>query len=283
MRPSPTTPIVLSVTSTPVKRLRFHSPDLRLADACGTRRATASRSATACSAAETMLEVGALTTSTPRAVAAGTSTLSNPTPARATTLRRSAAASAPASMWVALRTMTASTPVSAGRRAPRSAPSTVRTSKSDESTSMALGASSSATRTTGRAMRPRLATSPDPAIGDRDRDHQPGTAEGGEQEEHERDGRIAEDLRIGLHLGEQRGTDDQRREHQADRDPVRHAVQPLQEVRLVEGVDPQLEPAARQRIHGPVDPTGQLLGEVARLHGRAQDTGQRGSRPGPGE
>ena len=41
----------------------------------------------ACSAAETMLEVGALTTMTPRAVAAGTSTLSRPTPARATTLQ----------------------------------------------------------------------------------------------------------------------------------------------------------------------------------------------------
>ena len=61
-------------------------------------RATASSSAMACSAAETMLEVGALTTITPRAVAAGTSTLSSPTPARATTLSRGAAAIASASM-----------------------------------------------------------------------------------------------------------------------------------------------------------------------------------------
>ena len=52
-----------------------------------------------------MLEVGALTTMTPRAVAAGTSTLSSPTPARATTFSRGAAASASASIWVALRTM----------------------------------------------------------------------------------------------------------------------------------------------------------------------------------
>ena len=69
-------------------------------------RATASSSATACSAAETMLEVGALTTMTPRAVAAGTSTLSRPTPARATTFSRGAAAIASASIWVALRTIT---------------------------------------------------------------------------------------------------------------------------------------------------------------------------------
>ena len=51
---------------------------------------------------------------TPRAVAAGTSTLSSPTPARATTLRRGAAATASASIWVALRTMMAS--ASAERR-----------------------------------------------------------------------------------------------------------------------------------------------------------------------
>src|SRR4051812_32156392 len=156
IRPRPTTPIVLSVISTPVNLLRFHSPVLRLELACGTRRATASNNATACSAAETMLEVGALTTSTPRAVAAGTSTLSSPTPARATTLSRSAAASASASTCVALRTMIASTPASAGSSAARSAPSTVLTSKSPASTSRALGASSSATRTTGRDTRPRL-------------------------------------------------------------------------------------------------------------------------------
>ena len=33
----------------PVKRLRFHSPDFRLAVACGTRRATESNRAIACS------------------------------------------------------------------------------------------------------------------------------------------------------------------------------------------------------------------------------------------
>ena len=40
-----------------------------------------------CSAAEMMLDCGAFTTITPRRVAASTSTLSRPIPARATTLR----------------------------------------------------------------------------------------------------------------------------------------------------------------------------------------------------
>ena len=44
---------------------RFHSPALSAALALAVLRATASSSATACSAAETMLEVGALTTMTP--------------------------------------------------------------------------------------------------------------------------------------------------------------------------------------------------------------------------
>ncbi len=130
MRPRPITPTVLSASSTPVNLDRFHSPACSDASAAGTLRATASSSAIACSAALTMFEVGALTTMTPRAVAAATSTLSSPMPARATTLSRSAAASASASTLVALRTITASTPESAGSSADRSAPSTCRSSNS---------------------------------------------------------------------------------------------------------------------------------------------------------
>src|SRR3954449_11179060 len=84
----------------PVYFDRFHSP-LRSAACAGLMcRAAASISATASSAAETMFEVGALTTMTPFCVAALTSTLSSPTPARATTLRGWAAASASASTLV---------------------------------------------------------------------------------------------------------------------------------------------------------------------------------------
>ena len=103
---------------------RCHSPALSEAIACGTLRATASSSPTACSAALTVFELGAFTTMTPALVAASTSTLSSPTPARATTRRFGACASASASILVALRTITASTPASAGSSAARSEPST---------------------------------------------------------------------------------------------------------------------------------------------------------------
>ena len=65
---------------------RFHSPFFSAALAGAMLRAAASSRATASSAALTMFEVGALTTMTPAWVAAVTSTLSSPTPARATTL-----------------------------------------------------------------------------------------------------------------------------------------------------------------------------------------------------
>ena len=63
-----------------------------------------------------MFDVGALTTMTPRSVAAGTSTLSSPMPARATTFRFGAAASASASIWVALRIITAAASARAGQQ-----------------------------------------------------------------------------------------------------------------------------------------------------------------------
>ncbi len=124
IRPSPTTPTVLSAISTPENLLRFHWPAAMVACAAGICRATDSSSASACSAAVMMFDCGALTTRTPRAVAAGMSTLSRPMPARATTFRLGAAARASASMVVADRISTASASASAGNNAERSAPST---------------------------------------------------------------------------------------------------------------------------------------------------------------
>ncbi len=86
MRPRPTTPTVLSSSSTPAYLLRFHAPPLRAWLAGAMLRAVASSSPTASSAAEVMFDVGALTTMTPAWVAGWTSTLSRPTPARAMTL-----------------------------------------------------------------------------------------------------------------------------------------------------------------------------------------------------
>ena len=86
MRPRPTTPTVLPKISVPENDDRFQVCSRSVASAAGIWRAADSISASACSAALWMFDVGALTTSTPRAVAASTSTLSRPTPARATIL-----------------------------------------------------------------------------------------------------------------------------------------------------------------------------------------------------
>ena len=106
--PRPTRPTVLPWSSVPTNFVRFHSPAFSEACASGIRRRSASRSAMACSAAETTLPDGAFTTRTPRSVAALTSTLSRPTPARPTTRSFFPAARSSLSTWVADRTTRAS-------------------------------------------------------------------------------------------------------------------------------------------------------------------------------
>ena len=92
MRPKPRMPSVFSYTSTPPKRERSQRPAVSEACACGMFRASASMSATVCSAAATMFDCGAFATMMPRLVAASTSTLSTPIPARPMTFRLSARA-----------------------------------------------------------------------------------------------------------------------------------------------------------------------------------------------
>ena len=87
MRPNPRMPRVLSISSVPENFERSHLPPVSELCACGTLRASASSSAIVCSAAVTTFDCGALATTMPRLVAAGTSTLSTPTPARPTALR----------------------------------------------------------------------------------------------------------------------------------------------------------------------------------------------------
>ena len=103
MRPRPTIPSVLPSSSTPSHWDRSHRPAFSAAWACGTLRAWASSSAMVCSAAETMFDCGALTTITPRRVAASRSTLSSPMPARPTTISSGAASSTSAVTCVAER------------------------------------------------------------------------------------------------------------------------------------------------------------------------------------
>jgi hypothetical protein len=80
--PRPTTPRVFLYTSTPVKALRFHCASFTDLSAAGMWRDRDSIMASACSAAAMVLPSGELTTTMPRRVAVGTSTLSTPTPAR---------------------------------------------------------------------------------------------------------------------------------------------------------------------------------------------------------
>ena len=103
MRPKPRMPSVFSYTSTPPNFDRSHLCEVSEPCAWGTLRASASSSAIVCSAAVTMFDCGALATMIPRLVAAGTSTLSTPIPARPTTRRLVAFASRSAVTWVAER------------------------------------------------------------------------------------------------------------------------------------------------------------------------------------
>ena len=109
-RPRPTTPSTLPCSSTPSHFERSQRPATSAEWAWGMLRAWASSSAMACSATERMFDVGALTTMTPRSVAAVTSTLSRPTPARPTTWSDVPAASTSAVTWVAERMIRAWAP-----------------------------------------------------------------------------------------------------------------------------------------------------------------------------
>ena len=108
MRPKPSRPSVFSYSSTPPHLERSQLPPVSAACACGTLRASASSSATVCSAAVMTLDCGALATMMPRLVAASTSTLSTPTPARPITLSRSPRAIRSAVSFVAERIRIAS-------------------------------------------------------------------------------------------------------------------------------------------------------------------------------
>ena len=72
----------------PVNLLRSHLPALRLSLALGTFRASDSISAIVCSAVEIVFPPGVFITTIPRRVAAATSMLSTPTPARTIALSR---------------------------------------------------------------------------------------------------------------------------------------------------------------------------------------------------
>ena len=84
--PQPMMPRVLAVSSTPMKRDFSHFPAWVERSAAGSWRASAKIRPKVCSAVVIALPKGVFITTTPRLVAAGTSMLSTPTPARPTTL-----------------------------------------------------------------------------------------------------------------------------------------------------------------------------------------------------
>jgi hypothetical protein len=90
--PAPISPRVLPVISTPRNRFFSHLPAWVDALAAGRSRASASIRAMACSAVVIELPNGVFITTMPCWVAAATSMLSTPIPARPTTFRFSAAA-----------------------------------------------------------------------------------------------------------------------------------------------------------------------------------------------
>src|ERR1051325_8661833 len=81
-RPRPTTPSVLPASWVPTSLARSHLPACRLASAAGMWRARAIKSVMVCSAVLTVLPPGVFMTTMPLRVAAATSMLSTPTPAR---------------------------------------------------------------------------------------------------------------------------------------------------------------------------------------------------------
>src|SRR5580704_15591462 len=127
-RPRPTTPSTLPCSSTPSHFERSHRPALSAASAWGMLRACANISAIACSATDRMFDVGALTTMTPRSVAAFTSTLSSPTPARPTTWSDVPAARTSAVTCVAERMISACAPTIASSSSVGLSPSRTSTS-----------------------------------------------------------------------------------------------------------------------------------------------------------
>src|SRR5215470_3416318 len=149
MLPRPTTPRTLLHTSVPIQRSRGHSPALSEAFACGMLRATASNSESACSAVVTLLPPGVFITTTPRLVAASTSMLSTPMPARPITRRVSARASTSAVTLVRLLTISAWQPgiTSRSSAGPRSGRVTISSSGCSRNRASPSGPSESLNRT----------------------------------------------------------------------------------------------------------------------------------------
>ena len=129
MRPKPMIPSVFPCSSAPMKRLRSQFAAFTLLFACATLRASDTSKAIVCSAVVIVFPSGAFITTIPRVVAAGTSMLSTPTPARPTTRSFSALSIKLAVTFVSLRTTRPSQSASASFSASGARPVCFTTSK----------------------------------------------------------------------------------------------------------------------------------------------------------
>jgi hypothetical protein len=149
-------------------------------------------SAIVCSAAEMIVESGALQTTMPRRVAASMSTLSIPTPARPTTFNRSARSMRSASIRVADRITTASKPAMIDARSDSPSSTTSNRRRRSSTPGSAMG---SRTRTRCRAAsatgRPAVRLE---SAGDRDSALDLGTALGEKLLDRGESGRDVEDV-----------------------------------------------------------------------------------------
>ena len=107
MRPKPAMPSVLPKSSTPVNASLAQAPPLTCRSAAGIRRARASISPRVSSATVTEFCDGVMLRTTPAALAAATSTLSSPTPARPMIRSLAARETSAAFTCVWLRTISA--------------------------------------------------------------------------------------------------------------------------------------------------------------------------------
>ena len=150
MRPSPITPSVFPVSCVPTNLFRSHFPAFIATSAVGICRASEVIKAIVCSAAETVFPPGVFITTMPLRVAAATSMLSTPTPARAMARNRPGCSRYSAETFGAERTMAASAPRRATLRSSPVKPGRLSTSMPARvSSSIPADSSLSAIKTRG--------------------------------------------------------------------------------------------------------------------------------------
>src|SRR5258705_270489 len=91
-------------------------------------------------------------------------------------------------------------------------------------------------------------------VGDHDVDHEGEAGDGSGEEEEESDSRIAKETKVGLDPHEERCPDDQGRDHEPERDPVRDLLQALHEQHFVDRVHLHAQTVVREIVDEVIEP-----------------------------